>query len=125
MKSLDQIRAQSALAARQPVENALSQPGQGDRLKSFPLLILQCGLLAALVFAQERKPNSKEWKHPADHAIAQAITIHLQFKGVEITQAQNAGALVSELAAAGDERKLRLATVEAIRFLNYLKRFVA
>lgn len=125
MKSLDQIRAQSALAARQDVEKALREPGQSDRLGTFPLLILQSGLLCALAFAQERKSNNEGWKHPVEHAAAQAIAAHLRAKGVEIAQAQNAGGLLSELASAQDDRKLRLATAESIRFLGYLKRFAA
>ena len=125
MKSLDQIRAQSALAAKDAVANALKQSAQGDRLSQFPLLILQCGLLSALAFAQERKPNNEGRSHPADHAIAQALTAHLRAKGIEMAQSQNPGGLINELASAGDDRKLRQATVESLRFLSYLKRFVA
>lgn len=125
MKSLDQIRAQSALAAKDAVGNSLKQSGQGDRLSQFPLLILQCGLLSALAFAQERKPNNEGRSHAADHAIAQALTAHLRAKGIEVTQSQNPGGLINELASAGDDRKLRQATVESLRFLSYLKRFVA
>lgn len=125
MKSLDQIRAQSALSAKPAVEGSLKQPGKGDRVGGFALLILQRGLLSALAYAQERKPNKEGWKHPADHAIAQAVAAHLHAKGVEITGSQNAAGLIAELANSGDERKLRLATSEAILFLNYLKRFVS
>lgn len=125
MKTLDQIRVQSALGAKQAVEQALGQPGPGDRLGDFALRVLQSGLISALAFAQERRRNNEGWKHQVEHALAEAVTAHLRAKGVDLTQAQNPGALLSELANAGDDRKLRLATVEAIRFLNYLKRFVA
>lgn len=125
MKTLDQIRAHSALGAKQTVEHALGQSGPGDRLGGFPLRVLQSGLISTLAFAQERRRNNEGWKHPVEHAVAEAVTAHLRAKGVELTQAQNPGALLSELANAGDDRKLRQATVETICFLNYLKRFVA
>lgn len=125
MKSLDQIRAQNALHSKPAIEGSLNQAAPAEQLGSFALSILQSGLLPALALAQERKPNNEGWKHPGDHAIAQSLTLHLRSKGVEITQAQNTGALLSELASAGDDRKLRLATSESLRFLHYLKRFLA
>ena len=131
MKTLAQIRAKNALAHRQEVQNVLNQPGQGDALSGFPMLIKTNGLLAALAFANEQKRdqhNHLVFKHPADQIIAMAIAAHLRDNQPEaqiaITQAQDADTLVKELTEA-DASKLRRATAEAIAFLNYLKRFVS
>lgn len=131
MKTLAQIRAANALLHRQPVQIALNQPGQGDALSGFPMLIKTDGLLAALAFATEQKRNQQGElvrKHPADFAIASAIAAHLrhdqQDERIAITNAEDGDVLVSELAD-GEANRLRRATAEALAFLNYLKRFVA
>jgi CRISPR/Cas system CMR-associated protein Cmr5 small subunit len=125
MKNLHQIRAASALASKELVQRALNQPGQGDRLSGFPMLIIQCGLLAAFAFASEPDRESRCFKHAADQAIATAITSHLRSEGIGITGEQSTSDFIAELAAEESDLKLRRATVEAIEFLNYLKRFVA
>ena len=131
MKTLAQIRASNALLHRQTVQTALNQPGQGDALSGFPMLIKTDGLLAALAFASEQKQNQQGQlvrKHPADFAIAAAIAAHLrhdeQDERIAITNAEDGDGLVSELAD-GEAYRLRRATAEALAFLNYLKRFVA
>ena len=131
MKTLAQIRAANALLHRQLVQTALSQPGQGDALSGFPMLIKIDGLLAALAFATEQKRNQQGpdvRKHAADFAIASAIAAHLrhnqQDERIAITGAQDPDDLVDELAR-GDSALLRRAPAEALAFLNYLKRFVA
>ncbi len=89
------------------------------------MLMLQDGLLAALAFAEEPNKEGDGPKHPADHAIAEAIVAHLRTQGIGITQAGSAEMFIAELAADNDDLKLRRATAEALRFLSYLKRFVA
>jgi CRISPR/Cas system CMR-associated protein Cmr5 small subunit len=131
MKTLPQIRAANAILHREPVQRALNQPGQGDTLSGFPMLIKTDGLLAALAFAIEPKRNDRgqlSHKHPAEFTIAEAIAAHLRHNDSEgriaITTEANPERLVDELARA-DATKLRRATAEALAFLNYLKRFVA
>lgn len=131
MKTLAQIRAANALQHRQPVQTALNQPGQGDALSGYPMLIKTDGLLAALAFATEQKRNQQGAlvrKHPADFTVASAIAAHLshnrQNERIAITNAEDADDLVNELAD-GEASQLRRATVESLAFLNYLKRFVA
>jgi CRISPR/Cas system CMR-associated protein Cmr5 small subunit len=131
VKTLAQIRAANALHHRQLVQTALSQPGQGDALSGFPMLIKIDGLLAALAFATEQKRNQQGQlvpKHAADFAIAFAIAAHLRHnqgdERIAITNAQNPDTLVAELSG-GEAARLRRATAEALAFLNYLKRFVA
>jgi CRISPR/Cas system CMR-associated protein Cmr5 small subunit len=131
VKTLAQIRAANALHHRQLVQTALNQPGQGDALSGFPMLIKTDGLLAALAFATEQKRNQQGQlmpKHAADSAIAFAIAAHLRHnqgdERIAITSAQNPDTLVTELTG-GDAAQLRRATAEVLAFLNYLKRFVA
>lgn len=120
--NLDQIRATDALAERQNIERG--QEG-GDAISGFPAAIQNCGLLAALAFAVEqkldRRTNQRIRKHPGEFSIAEAVARHLH--RLQIVEAQNADALVQELAQA-PERKFRRATAEALAYINYLKRFV-
>jgi CRISPR type III-B/RAMP module-associated protein Cmr5 len=137
MKNLAQLRASHALEASKKEGLGRGKEG-GDALSGFPILILSCGLLAALAFAAERKgsDSSEEEKlsrekrpqsggtkpkHPGEFEIAQAITKHL--RELKICEANNADDLVKELAQ-GSSAKLRRATAEAVAYLNYLKRFV-
>jgi CRISPR/Cas system CMR-associated protein Cmr5 small subunit len=104
------------------------------------------GLLAALAFAveakeckrpQDEKPQhlvervvdgrkvSLVRKHKGEFDIASASAYHLACEEIDITKANNADALVAELAKAADASQLRRATAEALAYLNYLKRFVA
>ncbi len=140
MKNLAQLRAFHALKASKKEGLGIGKEG-GDALSGFPILILSCGLLAALAFAVERKGSDSseeeklsrekrpqsggtkppQPKHPGEFAIAQAITEHLL--ELKICEANNADDLVKELAQ-GSSAKLRCATAEAVAYLNYLKRFV-
>jgi len=102
MKTLAQIRAANALRHQQPVQNALNQPGQGDALSGFPMLIKIDGLLAALAFATEQRRNQQGQlvrKHPADYVIAQAVAAHLRHnerdERIAITNAEGPDALVT------------------------------
>jgi CRISPR/Cas system CMR-associated protein Cmr5 small subunit len=123
MKTLAQIRAANALEAANQPGMGLGQQG-GDALSGFPMLIKSDGLLAALAFAVERKSNGQR-KQPGAFLIASAIAKHLASDGIGIVDAEDADALVDELARASDASQLRRATAEALAFLNYLKRFVA
>jgi CRISPR/Cas system CMR-associated protein Cmr5 small subunit len=115
-----QQRAVNALNAAQIPGMGHGQDG-GNALSGFPMLIKTDGALAAFAFAVERKPNS-ERKQSGAYLIVGAIATHLHALG--IGDATTADDLVDELAR-GDSALLRRATVEALAFLNYLKRFVA
>lgn len=148
MKNLDQIRAHNALQHRNLIANS---QGGGDAISGFPMLVLTNGLLAALAFAVEEKEARREdmpqdnapnaylfrqvgqghdarclrRKHDGEYTVARAITEHLNTQKNRITQAQDADALLAELARQDNDSLLRRATAEALAFLNYLKRFVA
>jgi CRISPR/Cas system CMR-associated protein Cmr5 small subunit len=123
MKSLAQIRAANALCSSRTPGMGLGQKG-GDALSGFPMLIKTDGLLAASAFAVEVKNDGRP-KQEGARLIMDAVAQHLASPGVGICNATNAGDLVEELAAANDWSQLRRATVEALAFLAYLKRFVA
>ncbi|MDW8344279.1 MAG: type III-B CRISPR module-associated protein Cmr5 [Verrucomicrobiae bacterium] len=120
--NLDQIRATNALRERQNIERG--QEG-GDAISGFPATIQNCGLLAALAYAveqkQDRRTNQLVRKHPGEFSIAEAVARHLNH--LRIVDAQNADALVNELAQASAP-KFRRANAEALAYINYLKRFV-
>jgi CRISPR type III-B/RAMP module-associated protein Cmr5 len=119
MRTLAQIRAANAWHRKGSIE-------EKHRLPGFPSMIRTDGLLAALAFAVEKDLKTNAPKHKGEFSIASAIVEHLACDGVgKITKAQNADALVAELAAAPDAALLRRATAEALAYLNYLKRFVA
>lgn len=121
MRTLAQIRATNALNASQTPGMGLGQQG-GDALSGFPMLIKTDGLLAAGAFAVELRSNN-EPRQPGAKLIMDAVAEHLASVG--ICKAGKAKDLVEELARAEDASQLRRATVEALAFLNYLKRFVA
>lgn len=152
MKNLDQIRAHNALQHRNLIA---SSQGGGDAISGFPMLVLTDGLLASLAFAcewkeikerdlpgqqqrqedlqigllrQQGQGQNAQWfkrKHPGEYTVARAMTDHLRTQANPITNANNADALLTELAREDTDVKLRRATAEALAFLNYLKRFVA
>lgn len=119
-KTRAQQRAINALAAARIPGMGLGLDG-GNALSGFPMLIKTDGALAAFAFAIELKPSG-ERKQRGACLIVDAIATHLSSLG--ILHAQKADDLVEELAR-GDSALLRRATVEALAFLNYLKRFVA
>lgn len=123
MRTLAQIRAANALAAANQPGMGLGQQG-GNALSGYPMLIKSGGLLPALAFAIEMRPNG-ERKQPGCFLIAGGLAKHLSAEGVGIVEAEEPDALVHELASAADASQLRRATAEALAFLNYLKRFVA
>jgi CRISPR/Cas system CMR-associated protein Cmr5 small subunit len=121
MRTLAQTRATNALNASKIKGMGVGQKG-GNALSGFPMLIKTDGLLAAGAFSVELNAKG-EPKQEGAKLIMNAVAEHLASLG--ICQAKVARDLVEELARAGDGSQLRRATVEALAFLNYLKRFVA
>jgi CRISPR/Cas system CMR-associated protein Cmr5 small subunit len=123
MKTLAQVRATNALASANQRGMGLGQQG-GNALSGFPMLIRSDGILSALAFAVERKPNGDR-KQQGCFLIADAVAKHLSCERLAVTEAEDPDSLVDELAKAADASQLRRATAEALAFLSYLKRFVA
>lgn len=127
MKNIDQIRAHNAIKHAPTIE---ASQGGGDAISGFPMLVLTDGLLAALAFACEYKPERNagerepERKHRGEHTVAEALTAHLSDPANKVTSASDPDTLVKELAREPNDIKLRRATAESLAYLSYLKRFV-
>jgi CRISPR/Cas system CMR-associated protein Cmr5 small subunit len=121
MKTLAQKRAAHALAAANIPGMGLGQKG-GNAISGFPMLIRSNGLLATAAFSVELNPKGGP-KQEGAKLIMDAVAEHLSLIG--ICKATKAGDLIEELAKSDDASQLRRATVEALAFLSYLKRFIA
>lgn len=123
MTTLAQRRAAVALRWK---DSDFGGKKDGNVVSGFPMLIRTDGLLPALAYAVEKKADRDTErlvpKNRGEFEIANALCDHLRSE--RILTAATPDALVDELAK-GDSALLRRATVEALAFLNYLKRFVA
>lgn len=115
MKNLEQIRAAKALAAAERTSK--------QAVSKLPGLILANGLLAAAAFAEEKGGNLKTAMDAvADHL---AAPVH----GIDVLSGVSAADdLVKRLSVVHQNLRptafdLQRATLEALAFLGYLKRF--
>jgi CRISPR/Cas system CMR-associated protein Cmr5 small subunit len=111
MQNLEQIRAAAALQpARELSRSAVSK---------LPSLILNNGLLSAAAFANAEGGGGNR---PHLKKAMQATTKHLACRGFVRHTATSIDDLIADLSAR-DSLNLQRATVEALAFLAYLKRF--
>lgn len=87
-------------------------------VKSFAMLVLNSGLVAALLFAQG-KANKRDNKGKAYELIIGHLTAWLQVRGHTSVTDTDA---IKELYTKKNSAEIRIATLEAIRFLEDLKR---
>ena len=112
MRNLEQIRAANALNASSTVGKG--REGGSNVAKKFPTYIRNNGLLGAAAFARESKEG---YEH-----VVTAVIEHLRHDEVGLIQASGLDDFIVELGEA-DSTQLRLATNEAMAYLNYLRRF--
>lgn len=112
--NLDQIRAKNAFTACQ--QDCFSGKDGGEVVKKLPPMIRENGLLGALAFALSKKEKETAGYAGTFNAIAQ----HLFCVGK--AKSSNAEALQLELLSC-TSLKLRDSTVEAMLYLDYLRRF--
>lgn len=123
MKNLEQIRAAGALAAAGTTSK--------QSVSKLPGLILANGLLAAAAFASEKKAEGSP-KRPLMKAAMDAVAKHLALPvhGIDVlVGAQHSDTMVNRLSKDETNRPrptvsdLQRATIEALAYLGYLKRF--
>lgn len=113
MKNLDQIRAKNAI--RYKGENFKGAKDGKAIVKKVPTMIMNNGILASAAFAVESEGDYIR--------VFEAIIAHLKDVGRLPADVQNTVRLIEYLAGENSS-KLREVTVEAMLFLNYLRRFV-
>ena len=114
--NLDQIRAKNAFKACQ--KNCFGGANGGEVVKKLPPMSRENGVLGALAFALSKK--EKETQGYA--GTFDAIAVHLQIVGKVISgTAEN---LQKELLEC-ESLKLRDVTVEAMLYLDYLRRYAS
>lgn len=140
MKSLPQIRAANALAAKVYPGIGTGQ-NEGDVLSGFAHIVVNNGLLAAAASAVERN-KSEKLKHVGEFAVIYALARHFSSEGVGIyvpaaplpDTPQSESEWVNyrddilhfiRFLSDGQPSVLRRATSESVAYLSYLKRFVA
>ena len=116
IENLDQIRAKNAFEACQ--KDCFKGKNGGEVVKKLPPMIRENGMLGALAFALDKKEKKAIGYSGAFDAIAQ----HLNNVGK--TQAVNAEKLQMELLGC-TSLKLRDVTVEAMFYLDYLRRYAS
>ena len=118
--TLDQIRSNNALAAVTDGSHTFIGKNRGDIVKKLPQLIMTNGLLQVLAFAKKEGDASGHGK------AMMAVATHLADPNVRVLNARPAdlAAFTAALSQA-DTRTLRLATAEALAYLNYLKHYAS
>lgn len=119
MQNLNIIRAKHADDRCGDINKAREESGEGDSMSGFPALIINNGLIAALLYSME---GSREQAK----AVADAIGYHLgkapSTKAL-LPNTKDGKTLLTALID-GDSTTLRVSTEESLLFLAYLKRFV-
>jgi CRISPR/Cas system CMR-associated protein Cmr5 small subunit len=123
MKNLEQIRAAHAL---QQIRAANALPvGQGltqSDVNGLPALIVNNGLLATAAFATVTNDRNQP-KRPGMKMALDAVAGHLAGRGLLTAGNASADGLIDELSSNPDAFPLQRATVEALAYLGYMKRF--
>ena len=116
MKNLEQIRAKNALAFSK--SGAVSGKQGGEVIKKVPPLILNHGLLATTAFSYGEKEG---WQKVFD-----AIAMHLADSEIGIipTDKNNREKMMEYLSGEASSSSLKEATLEAMAWLSYARRFV-
>jgi CRISPR type III-B/RAMP module-associated protein Cmr5 len=112
MKNLDQIRAKNAI--QYSSESFLGKNG-GDIVKKVPTMIRENGLLGALAFAKENSGSGYE-------KTFLAIIKHLSDPSIKKSKSKTLDEFIMEIVSS-DSVNLRDISIEAMAYLNYLRRF--
>lgn len=116
MKNLEQIRASAAVAIA-------GQTNKADASR-LPALIIANGLLAAAAFANESDGS----KRPAMAVVMKGVAKHLAnevFAIRALSGCEDAGGMIEALSQCPDSADVQRATVEALAFIGYVKRFAS
>jgi len=116
--NLDQVRAGHALAAAQPADRTTPGFDRSD-VQKLPALVINNGLVAAAAFtldSAQRVGMKKVMDKLADHLAQRGILSH---------GTNTALAMITDLTTGAHNRPLDLqrATMEALAYLGYAKRF--
>lgn len=111
MKNLEQLRAKNALDC---VKNLEKKDEEGNAVSGYPSLVINNGLMAAMAFSHAKGGQHKK--------VAEAIVRHLAILFPEVAGGDGVKKMLERLADS-DSHTLQLCTMEALKFLSYLKRF--
>jgi|YelNatPaOPRAMG01_1025707.scaffolds.fasta_scaffold196233_2 CRISPR-associated protein Cmr5 len=118
--TLDQIRSANALQAVTDGNQTFIGKNRGDIVKKLPQLIMTNGLLQVLAFAKKEGDTSGYGK------AMMAVATHLADPRVRVlTSRPDNLEDLAKIISNADARILRLATAEALAYLNYLKRYAS
>lgn len=124
-KTLDQIRVAVALQAKNAIGGG--QDG-GDKIKNYPTMIQNNGLLGALAFSVELRNNQP--KNQAEHKMSKEVCNYLNKLttcNYSATNGKNIGTpedLIQFLVKCTPEQFRRINT-EVLAFMNYFRRFAS
>ena len=140
-KTLDQIRVAVALREK---DNAKSGQEEGKKVKNYPTMIQNNGLLGSLAYSAERKMKKEQNKivdkgpqNPAEHSMAKIIIKYLIELELEYPilgakrlsyYAPNDSNDINEFLAVLTEcspEQFRRINAEVLAFLNYFRRFAS
>lgn len=122
-KTLDQIRVGVALKSK---DNVASGQGGGDKIKNFPTMIQNNGLLGALAFAVEDNGGKNKSEYDMSNFIVTYLN-RLKEEGYSVTgkkDIENPEKLIEFLTTCTPEQFRRI-NAEANAFLNYFRRFAS
>lgn len=124
-KTLDQIRVAVALKAKKGIGGGADG---GDKIKNYPTMIQNNGLLGALAFSTELKNNRP--KNDAEYNMSQSVCDYLNELteyNYSVTNGENIGkpeSLIQFLVDCTPEQFRRI-NAEVMAFMNYLRRFAS
>jgi len=130
-KTLDQIRVAVALSAKNKIGGGADG---GDKIKNYPTMIQNNGLLGALAFSIEKnnKKNNKKkkYKNEAEYKMSQSVCDYLNMlteADYTVTNGENISTpedLIKFLTKCTPEQFRRI-NAEVMAFMNYFRRFAS
>jgi CRISPR type III-B/RAMP module-associated protein Cmr5 len=126
-RTLDQIRVAVALRAKGKIASGADG---GDKIKNFPTMIQNNGLLGALAYSVEYDEKNKKYKNKSEYDMSQYVVNYLnelKLNYYSVTGEQdieNPEALIAFLSNCSPEQFRRI-NAEVMAFLNYFRRFAS
>ncbi|NLK84169.1 MAG: type III-B CRISPR module-associated protein Cmr5 [Lentisphaerae bacterium] len=136
-KTLDQIRVAVALREK---NNAKKGSDEGKKVKNYPTMIQNNGLLGTLAYSAERKIDKRKGdvgpQNPAEHSMAKIVikylielekeykTIGKQLSVSSFDDSDDIVEFVNFLTQCSPEQFRRI-NAEVLAFLNYFRRFAS
>lgn len=127
-KTLDQIRVAVALGYTNKIKKGLQG---GDKIKNFPTMVQNNGLLGAIAYSCEFDNKKNIYKNEAEYSMSKALVKYINelkkedYSVTEDKDIENPEDLAKYLSEDCTPEQFRRINAEVIAFLNYFRRFAS